>query len=128
MPEIGTSGSMSGDGKRSVAEWPKLPRPSSTLPQQTSGPWQGTNAFGPFGTGSRVPRPRRDVISFALPAAILSTEEATEKARVHHASRRCGCHHDSSPKGLGAIGGENVPLGCAGPGPAKRGALDCLLR
>src|SRR5216684_479102 len=36
MPEIGTSGSMSGDGKRSVAEWPKLPRPSSTLPKQTS--------------------------------------------------------------------------------------------
>ena len=34
MPEIGTSGSMSGDGKRSVAEWPKLPRPSSTLPSQ----------------------------------------------------------------------------------------------
>jgi hypothetical protein len=32
MPEIGTSGSMSGDGKRSVAAWPKLPRPSSTLP------------------------------------------------------------------------------------------------
>jgi hypothetical protein len=34
MPEIGTSGSMSGEGKRSVAEWPKLPRPSSTLPQR----------------------------------------------------------------------------------------------
>src|SRR5258705_3678399 len=32
MREIRTSGSMSGDGKRSVAEWPKLPRPSSTLP------------------------------------------------------------------------------------------------
>ena len=32
MPEIGTSGSTSGVGKRSVAEWPKLPRPSSTLP------------------------------------------------------------------------------------------------
>ena len=32
MPEIGTSGSMSVDGKRSVAAWPKLPRPSSTLP------------------------------------------------------------------------------------------------
>jgi len=31
MPEIGTSGLMSGDGKRGVAEWPKLPRPSSTL-------------------------------------------------------------------------------------------------
>src|ERR1035437_3790266 len=24
------------DGKRSVAEWPKLPRPSSTLPRRTS--------------------------------------------------------------------------------------------
>ncbi len=24
---------MSGDGKRGVAEWPKLPRPSSTLPE-----------------------------------------------------------------------------------------------
>jgi hypothetical protein len=35
MPEIGTSGSMSGDGKRGVAEWPKLPRPSSTLPFET---------------------------------------------------------------------------------------------
>src|SRR3954464_11829084 len=32
MPEIGTSGSMSGDGKRGDARWHKLPRPSSTLP------------------------------------------------------------------------------------------------
>ena len=29
MREIRTSGSMSGDGKRSVDAWPKLPRPSS---------------------------------------------------------------------------------------------------
>ena len=36
MREIRTSGSMSGDGKGSVAAWPKLPRPSSTLP------WQNT--------------------------------------------------------------------------------------
>ena len=36
MPEIGTSGSMSEDGKRSVATWPKLPRPSSTLPELMS--------------------------------------------------------------------------------------------
>jgi hypothetical protein len=35
MREIRTSGSMSGDGKRSVAAWPKLPRPSSTLPTRT---------------------------------------------------------------------------------------------
>jgi hypothetical protein len=34
MQEIRTSGSMSGDGKRSVAAWPKLPRPSSTLPSR----------------------------------------------------------------------------------------------
>src|SRR6202051_2186787 len=30
---------MSGDGKRSVAEWPKLPRPSSTLPDLTLCPY-----------------------------------------------------------------------------------------
>ena len=36
MQEIRTSGSMSGDGKRSVAAWPKLPRPSSTLPELPS--------------------------------------------------------------------------------------------
>ena len=32
MLEIGTSGLMSGEGKRGVAAWPKLPRLSSTLP------------------------------------------------------------------------------------------------
>jgi len=37
MPEIGTNGSMGGDGKRSVAAWPKLPRPSSTLPEVPGG-------------------------------------------------------------------------------------------
>ena len=37
MPEIGTSGSMSGDGKRSAAAWPKLPRPSSNYSSRTSG-------------------------------------------------------------------------------------------
>ena len=31
MPEIGASGSMSGEGNRSDATWPKPPRPSSTL-------------------------------------------------------------------------------------------------
>jgi transposase len=31
MRAIRTSGLMSGDGKRGVAAWPKLPRPSSTL-------------------------------------------------------------------------------------------------
>ena len=36
MLEIGTSGSMSGEGKRGVAAWPKLPRLSSTLPKRVS--------------------------------------------------------------------------------------------
>ena len=39
MQEIRTSGSMSGDGKRSVAAWPKLPRPSSTLPKLPKPMW-----------------------------------------------------------------------------------------
>jgi regulatory helix-turn-helix LysR family protein len=47
MPEIGTSGSMSGDGKRGVAEWPKLPRPSSTLPCATSKPLSARRSFEP---------------------------------------------------------------------------------
>ena len=45
MPEIGTSGSMSGDGKRSAAAWPKLPRPSSTLPKPTSKPVRRMSAI-----------------------------------------------------------------------------------
>jgi hypothetical protein len=34
MPEIGTSGSMSEDEKRSDATWPQRPRSSSTLPSR----------------------------------------------------------------------------------------------
>ena len=33
MPEIGTYGLMSGDGKQGDAGWPKPLRPSSTLPE-----------------------------------------------------------------------------------------------
>jgi hypothetical protein len=36
--------SMSGDGKRSVAAWPKLPRPSSTLPIHWTDPPTGIAA------------------------------------------------------------------------------------
>ena len=36
MREIRTSGSMSGEGKRGVAVWPKLPRLSSTLPRRAA--------------------------------------------------------------------------------------------
>ena len=40
MPENGTSGLMSGERKRSVAAWPKLPRLSSTLPAQAGYPFE----------------------------------------------------------------------------------------
>ena len=50
MPEIGTSGSMSGDGKRGVAEWPKLPRPSSTLPSRQAASFGPTVANGALRT------------------------------------------------------------------------------
>ena len=45
MPEIGTSGSMSGEGKRGDAQWLKPPRPSSTLLRDAGG-------------GSRLPHGR----------------------------------------------------------------------
>src|SRR5262245_63116700 len=46
MPEIGTSGSTSGDGKRRVAAWPKRPRPSSTLPRGQGLPSVSVAAIG----------------------------------------------------------------------------------
>ena len=39
MPQLGLSGSMSGERKRSVAAWPKLPRLSSTLPVNQKWAW-----------------------------------------------------------------------------------------
>jgi len=55
MQEIRTSGSMSGDGKRSVAAWPKLPRPSSTLPERRS-----VSAELTAGIGGAADLPRLD--------------------------------------------------------------------
>jgi hypothetical protein len=43
MPENGTSGLMSGERKRSVAAWPKLPRLSSTLRAHAG---YGSGVFG----------------------------------------------------------------------------------
>jgi hypothetical protein len=53
MPEIGTSGSTSGDGKRRVAAWPKRPRPSSTLPKRT---WRRVSYFVSFRGEADMPR------------------------------------------------------------------------
>ncbi len=46
MPEIGTSGSMSEDEKRSDATWPQRPRSSSTLPKRHLAAAQRSDAFG----------------------------------------------------------------------------------
>jgi hypothetical protein len=46
MPEIGTSGSMSEDEKRSDATWPQRPRSSSTLPTRKSCTAQPISASG----------------------------------------------------------------------------------
>jgi len=52
MPEIGTSGSMSGDGKRS--NWlSKPPRPSSTLQQSPDAPRGGPSPY--FANSQKVP-------------------------------------------------------------------------
>jgi hypothetical protein len=55
MQEIRTSGSMSGDGKRSVAAWPKLPRPSSTLPSRH---FAATQQFSRFWSKADIQRAR----------------------------------------------------------------------
>src|SRR6266568_5249301 len=53
MPEIGTSGLMSGERKRSVAAWLKLPRLSSTLPAHPG--------YGISGCGNCSPHERSDM-------------------------------------------------------------------
>ena len=66
MPEIGTSGSMSGDGKRGVAEWPKLPRPSSTLPITTKLATHHDGRKGPI--GQKVHRSEKSAYSITSSA------------------------------------------------------------
>ena len=51
MPEIGTSGSMSGDGKRSDAEMAQAPRPSSTTGRFRAGYGSGSSG----GIGVKLP-------------------------------------------------------------------------
>ena len=58
MREIRTSGLMSGDGKRSVAAWPKPPRPSSTLRQRFWGKSQRRDPVLIIRQHARPPVPR----------------------------------------------------------------------
>ena len=63
MLEIGTSGLMSGEGKRGVAAWPKLPRLSSTLP-----PRLGNDPF------------TADVAVMGLPAPVIPEGQSLQSS------------------------------------------------
>src|SRR3954454_2095009 len=66
MRAIRTSGLMSGDGKRSVAAWPKPPRPSSTLRWIDVPPTRRADLRQQKGPGARVEvaHEQRDVVQF----------------------------------------------------------------
>jgi hypothetical protein len=78
MQEIRTSGSMSGDGKRSAAAWPKLPRPSSTLPKRR---FAATHQFVAIGGIADIAR------STAAPGS--DANDPSRKWSVHRSSRGC---------------------------------------
>jgi hypothetical protein len=63
---------MSGDGKRSVAEWPKLPRPSSTLPVAAQFRME---ALVPLSTCERIRTGQNDVIARINGIARNGTDE-----------------------------------------------------
>src|SRR5262249_20423312 len=68
MPGIGPSGWMSGDGKPSVAEWPKLSRPSSTLPTRTSRDVRAMSVIEGKSDVQRIVAKGRDCEGFRMPA------------------------------------------------------------
>src|ERR1700720_1397955 len=82
MPEIGTSGSMSGDGKRSVATWPKLPRPSSTLPKRR---FAATHQFVAIGGIADIAR------STAAPGSDANDPERSLASEVCCDAQQCRC-------------------------------------
>src|SRR4029450_2016506 len=101
MPEIGTSGSMSGDGKRSVAAWPKRPRPSSVKRFETIHHYSVEVAHGfllLFGIGTKAlpswdSRTRWNNLSGGL--AVRRTVGPSGHATSPHPSSREG-HHSTA--------------------------------
>ena len=76
---------MSGDGKRSVAEWPKLPRPSSTLPFETC-------------------RLRRAMSEFEVPAQPVDATQALNlSAGVGRTQQRKATTSESDPTGTSSL-------------------------
>src|SRR3954464_10521222 len=70
--QIRTSGLTSGDGKQGVAAWPKLPRPSSTLPRSNGDRCAVVPALEPATTKHARARYKRE-----------------EMARTVHGARPC---------------------------------------
>src|ERR1700747_3193196 len=90
MPEIGTSGLMSGDGKRGDGQRPKPPRPSSTLP----GTWSLDFAmfFAPRKLGAHLNRETGNVSFDRQLAAYIRGLESTTRPRRHQTT--AGTHDD----------------------------------
>ena len=89
MPEIGTSGSMSEDEKRSDATWPQRPRSSSTLPERRSrGPtptsvWRGADGMLHFVDRKKnIIRRSGENIAAAEVEAVLLTHPDVQQAAV----------------------------------------------
>ena len=97
MREIRTSGSMSGEGKRGVAVWPKLPRLSSTLTMngqaRHAGPPDRVRfaTGGPFVSSCSPPR--------IAAAQLLSTSQAVTArgGHFHPADKASSRTHSPRP-------------------------------
>src|ERR1035437_6670381 len=138
MPEIGSSGFMSGGGERSGAEWPKLPRPSSTLPRRTwrapeqclkrALSWRQLHRAGQIARAKsssarscmylaskkeRCAHVAQGFIAFFvftfIRVPILDQSTRPEKERGRHAPARRGWFSAGSPRCPAAIGSHRPP-------------------
>src|SRR3984893_10431486 len=113
MREIRTSGSMSGDGKRSVAAWPKLPRPSSTLRYCCKNPKLPGANFLAVKKSDR--RPPIDVASITLPRSPVSLSSGDEvphirESRVYSQKKKCTLvPHEPAMIHFGHLAGRSLP-------------------
>jgi hypothetical protein len=104
--EIRTLRSMSGDGKRGVAAWPKLPRPSSTLqicPRLASAEGAHRVSVNLVGKGKTWQKPTNGT-------ADCSKKSASEAIRIRHrdawqTNSTPGVVKDARTRGCGALKG-----------------------
>jgi hypothetical protein len=79
--EIRTLRSMSGDGKRGVAAWPKLPRPSSTLHEQSV--WQNAVKLDMAGMCNCTRRGLRGAAIRAVGNFLGLLRHVSRRERIH---------------------------------------------